>query len=82
MACSTIKYESLRAEMARRNLTLKEMSIAISMNRDTLSRKLSGKSPLYLDEAFTIQRTLFPGMDVDYLFGLTRRTAGKGGTKT
>lgn len=76
MTCSTIKYESLRAEMARRNLTLKEMSTAISMNRDTLSRKLSGKSPLYLDEAFTIQRTLFPGMDVDYLFGLNTEKAG------
>ena len=56
--------------------TLKEMSTAISMNRDTLSRKLSGKSPLYLDEAFTIQRTLFPGMDVDYLFGLNTEKAG------
>ena len=54
------KYENLRAEMARQKLTLKQISATIHMNRDTLSRKLSGKSPLYLDEAFQIQRTFFP----------------------
>ena len=65
---SIIKYENLRAEMARRKLTLKQISDVIHMNRDTLSRKLSGKSPLYLDEAFEVQKAFFPEMKVEYLF--------------
>ena len=44
------------------------MAAGLKMNRDTLSRKLSGKSPLYLDEAFKIQRMFFPDLDVSYLF--------------
>lgn len=65
---TTVKYENLRAEMARRKLTLKQISDAMHMNRDTLSRKLSGKSPLYLDEAFEVQKMFFPEMKVEYLF--------------
>ncbi|WP_294528839.1 helix-turn-helix transcriptional regulator [uncultured Allofournierella sp.] len=69
MFYAAVKYENLRAEMARQKLTLKQISATIHMNRDTLSRKLSGKSPLYLDEAFQIQRTFFPTIDVERLFG-------------
>lgn len=65
---TTVKYKNLRAEMARRKLTLKQISDAMHMNRDTLSRKLSGKSPLYLDEAFEVQKVFFPEMKVEYLF--------------
>lgn len=68
MFYAAVKYENLRAEMARQRLTLKQISDTIHMNRDTLSRKLSGKSPLYLDEAFYIQKAFFPEMNVEYLF--------------
>lgn len=61
-------YNNLRAEMARHHLTIQSMAAGLKMNRDTLSRKLSGKSPLYLDEAFKIQRMFFPDLDVSYLF--------------
>ena len=61
-------YNNLRAEMARYHLTIQSMAAGLKMNRDTLSRKLSGKSPLYLDEAFKIQRMFFPDLDVSYLF--------------
>ena len=61
-------YNNLRAEMARHHLTIQFMAAGLKMNRDTLSRKLSGKSPLYLDEAFKIQRMFFPDLDVSYLF--------------
>ena len=68
MMKTEIQYANLRAEMARQKLTLKMISEKIHMNRDTLSRKLSGKSPLYLDEAFKVQKTFFPEKDVEYLF--------------
>ncbi len=71
MKANNIKYGNLRAEMARKNIGIFDMSVAVGMNRDTLSRKLSGKSPLYLDEAFAIQRSLFADSDVSDLFAVT-----------
>ncbi len=71
MGVSNIKYANLRAEMARKKIGVLEISRTVCMNRDTLSRKLSGKSPLYLDEAFAIQRALFPDISVPELFATT-----------
>lgn len=65
-----IKYRNLRAEMARADIGLMDISSGLGMNRDTLARKLSGRSPLYLDEAISIQRTFFPDVDVENLFSL------------
>lgn len=76
MAQSNIAFENLRAEMGRRNIGIKDIAAACSFNRDTLSRKLSRKSPLNLDEAFTIQEIMFPDLDVRYLFDM-----GSGETK-
>lgn len=68
MARSCIIYDNLRAEMARKNIVICDMCKQIGMNRDTLSRKLSGKAPLYLDEAFQIQKMFFPNTDIADLF--------------
>lgn len=65
---SNVVFPNLRAEMGRRNLGIGDIAMKCDFNRDTLSRKLSGKSPLHLGEAFYIQKTLFPDMDVKYLF--------------
>ena len=54
--------------MARAGLTIGDLSATVSINRDTLSRKLSRKAPLSLREAFHIQMTVFPGLDIRYLF--------------
>lgn len=68
MRQSNIMFENLRAEMARSGVGITDVSKAIGMNRDTLARKLSGKSPIHLNDAFVIQRTLFPNSDIQYLF--------------
>lgn len=68
MKPNNITYPNLRAEMGRKNLGIGDMAKVTGINRDTLSRKLSKKSPIYLDEAFLIQRTVFPTLDVKYLF--------------
>ncbi len=39
------------------------------MNRDTLSRKLRGVSPISIDEAFRLRNNFFDDMSLDYLFG-------------
>ena len=44
-----ILYENVRIEMARQDMTILDISERIGMNSRTLSRKLSGTSPLNLD---------------------------------
>lgn len=65
---STIKYENLRAEMGRRNISKMDISRITGINRDTLSRKLSGKTKLYLDEACRIRNLVFPDVPIMELF--------------
>lgn len=68
MKRNCIMYKNLRAEMSRRDLTILDIAKEIGMNRETLSRKLSGKSPLHIQEAFNIQQKCFPDMDIQTLF--------------
>lgn len=68
MRNGNIAFDNLRAEMGRKNVGIRDLAKAIGVNRDTLARKLSKKSPIYLDEAFRIQQTMFPDLDIKYLF--------------
>ena len=68
MRKSNIAYDNLRAVMEQRNILLKDIAAACGYNRDTLARKLSKKTAINLNEAFNIQRTMFPDLDVFYLF--------------
>lgn len=65
---NTIMFENVRVEMGRKNLSITKMAKMIDMNRETLSRKLSGKTPLHMREAFNIQQKCFPDSDVRVLF--------------
>ena len=68
MKQNNVAFANLRAEMGRRNIGIKDIYVLCGYNRDTLSRKLSKKSPLNLDEAFRIQKIVFPDTDLRYLF--------------
>lgn len=68
MRNGNVAFDNLRAEMGRKNIGIGDIAAAIGANRDTLARKLSKKSPIYLDEAFKIQQTTFPDLDIKYLF--------------
>ena len=68
MKRNRVMYENVRVEMARNNLTILDIAQRVGMNRETHSRKLSGRSPLNLNEAFDIQRECFPNEDVRVLF--------------
>lgn len=68
MRVNNIAFDNLRAEMGRKNIGIVDIAKAMGFNRDTLARKLSRKSPLYLSEAFAIQQTFFPEADMRYLF--------------
>lgn len=64
-------YPNLKAEMARQNLTNKDLSIYSSINYDTLNRKLNGKSPIMLDEAWKIKNALKVEIPLEVLFQST-----------
>lgn len=68
MRNSKIMFSNLRAEMARKEITIIEISKLLGVNRDTVSRKLSGKSKLYLNEAMLINKEFFPNKQLPYLF--------------
>lgn len=65
---NNIKYSNLRAEMARKQITIIEMATYLGITRDTLGSKLAGKRTINLDEALRIARKFFPEKDVYYLF--------------
>lgn len=65
---SKIAFENLRAEMARKDLSIAEMARYLGITRGTLSSKFSRKSSINLDEALRIARRFFPESDVYYLF--------------
>ena len=73
MKQNNIAFDNLRAEMARKNICIQDMARICAYNRDTLSRKLSKKSPINLDEAFDIQSKMFPDLDVRYLFDFSKQ---------
>lgn len=68
MKRNCVIYENMRVEMARKDLTILDVAQNIGMNRETLSRKLSGRSPISLVEAFNIQQKCFPETDIRILF--------------
>lgn len=68
MRNSSVAFSNLRAEMSRKNIGVVDMARQLGWNRDTLSRKLSRRAGMNLDEAFLIQQTFFPEMEVKYLF--------------
>lgn len=63
-----IMFSSLRAEMARNGVTIEQIAKEVGVCRETMSRKLSGKSDLKLNEALLISKKFFPNVSVWDLF--------------
>ena len=65
---SPIIFSEVRAEMARSNLSTTEMAESLGISNQTLINKLSGRTPIYLNEAVSIQRIFFPHIELLKLF--------------
>lgn len=61
-------YENVRVELARKNMTLVELSVATGIRYQTLSEKLRGNSELTLKEAVSIKNALGVDMPLEELF--------------
>ena len=64
-------YPNLRAEMARRNVTITMLSEALNKSVGTVSSKLKGKYPITIEEAKTIRSAIGADMTIDELFERT-----------
>ena len=61
-------FPNLNAEMARKGLKRKDLARVFKGRIPSVSEKLNGKYPLYLDEARQIRDEFFPEYSIDYLF--------------
>ena len=61
-------FPYLRAEIARRNLTMAEVADAINVSVTHFSLKMNGKYGFTLEEAFAIKKFLKTKLSIDVLF--------------
>ena len=64
---------NLEAEIARKNLTKQNVADCIGINKRTLYDKLTGKTAFTINEAFKLQKELFPDCEMGYLFKQTTK---------
>lgn len=62
-------FQNLRAEMARRKMTAKQLSEEVGFSYESLKNKMSGTTDFKLGEMVAIKR-IFPECSYEYLFGL------------
>lgn len=61
-------YNNLLAEMARKNISKKDIAETIDKNYNTTREKILGKSPLTYLEATLIKDKYFSDLDIEYIF--------------
>lgn len=61
-------YRNLLAEMARNDITKKDLADFLGLRYATIVDKTNGKFRFYLDEAFKIKNHFFPDLPIEYLF--------------
>jgi len=60
---------NLKGEMAKKDITIEEVSRLLKIHRNSVANKLNGDSAFTIDEAFEIQKKYFPKLSLTYLFG-------------
>lgn len=61
-------YSNVKAELARRNLSVVNLSNMTGIRYQTLALKLNGRYPLTLDEAKAIKKALDVDIAIEDLF--------------
>jgi plasmid maintenance system antidote protein VapI len=59
---------NLKGEMAKKDITIEEISKLLGIHRNSVANKLNGDSAFTIDEAFKIQGQYFPTLSLAYLF--------------
>lgn len=64
-------YSNVKAELARRNLSVVDLSTKTGIRYQTLADKINGKYPMTLDEAKMIKSALGVNIPLEELFEQT-----------
>lgn len=59
---------NLKAEMARKRLTVEDLVRVTGLSATTIRNKIAGRTVFTVPEAIKVQQELFPEMDLQYLF--------------
>ena len=62
------KFNNLRAEMARKGLTSKQVAAAIGISQKAFSNRMNGRTMFLMHEVVAIKNIFFPGFRLEYLF--------------
>lgn len=65
---SMIMYYNLKAELARKNVTAKQVANVWGVHENTAYKKINGVSPITIEEAFKLKAEIFPDLELKYLF--------------
>jgi plasmid maintenance system antidote protein VapI len=61
-------HRNLRAEMARKGITMVDIANFLNLRYATVNDKVNGKYRFYYDEALKIKQRFFPNQSLEYLF--------------
>lgn len=59
---------NLKGEMAKKGVTIEEVSKLLGIHRNSVANKLNGDSSFTIEEAFKVHDVYFPQMSLNYLF--------------
>ncbi len=63
-----LAYLNLKAEMAKRNISIEDIAQLLKIHRNSVANKINGRSRFTVDEALLVRDTFFPNLSTDYLF--------------
>lgn len=72
-------FPNLEAEMARKKIKKGDLQKVLGVRYATVVDKTNGKTKFTLEEAFEIQRALFPEYPIEYLFSKEVEVSGFSG---
>lgn len=61
-------FPNLRAEMARKNITIKEVAEFLGKTDSWLDNRISGKASLPIIDGVRLRNKFFPEIDIEVLF--------------
>ena len=61
-------YRTLKAEMVRSDISVKQLAIQIGITERSLRNKINGKTEFLWSETLKIRKTVSPGMPLEDLF--------------
>lgn len=69
---------NLKAEMARYNVSVRDMQAALGLSEKSVRKKINGEVDFTVSEIFKIKRAFFPKCSLDYLFAKDDAAETKG----